>query len=399
MAPYDLHYQPKDLIPNAVYMASDPELSIEEKETIKGVVNIFSPADNRELCRACGWNHKHELCSSYLPRLRVSHTRENSGLWTMGNDWVVWDRTDEECGNDYMTHQFLQKQRTKYIPLVKKMVEFKDEDRRYNFVVMSRAKGIPLENVWTGLSCEEKESYAQQMIAALRELRQFTAEFPQRVDGSPLWDNVIGNCDSRKMCKKVGKTAEDWINNMDEELREGISRQLKTRDKTAIDTRLQEIKKNFPDGAPYVLTHADLNMGNILVHAGKIEAIIDWELAGYYPWWVEIYTSYNRALSDAADELFDVVWRELDLDLDSVMDNLRPVMRAWGRCPVAHTGRTHIWQRPPFCQCQPFGGVIRKHLIDSEEKHFVNYDRPEWPYSRAEWREAYTGTHEEPKQG
>jgi hypothetical protein len=164
----------------------------------------------------------------------------------MGNDWVVWDRPEEECGNDYMTHQFLQKQGTKNIPLVKQMVEFKDEDSRYNFVVMSRVKGVTLESVWNGLSGEEKNSYAQQMIAALREMRQFTAEFPQRVDGSPLWDNVIGNCNSRKKCKKVGKTAEEWINNMDEELREGLLRQLKTTDKTLIDARLQELKVCSP---------------------------------------------------------------------------------------------------------------------------------------------------------
>jgi aminoglycoside phosphotransferase (APT) family kinase protein len=48
-------------------------------------------------------------------------------------------------------------------------------------------------------------------------------------------------------------------------------------------------------------------MGNILVDAGKIVAIIDWELAGYYPWWVEVHMSYFRALATPADELFDAV--------------------------------------------------------------------------------------------
>jgi hypothetical protein len=43
----------------------------------------------------------------------------------MGNDWIIWDRPQEEARNDYMTHQFLQNQGTKIIPLVKRMVEFK----------------------------------------------------------------------------------------------------------------------------------------------------------------------------------------------------------------------------------------------------------------------------------
>lgn len=84
---------------------------------------------------------------------------------------------------------------------------------------------------------------------------------------------------------------------MEEELLEGISRQLRTRDDTVINARLQELKQNFPDGAPHVLTYGDLNLGNILVHKGKIVAIIDWELAGYYPWWAEVFTSYYRAIS------------------------------------------------------------------------------------------------------
>ena len=88
----------------------------------------------------------------------------------------------------------------------------------------------------------------QQIAAMLRELRQFTAEFPQRVDGDPLWDNVIANCGSRKKCIKVGKTTDEWFNNMDEELREGIARRLRTRDKAVIEAHLKftRDKSTFP---------------------------------------------------------------------------------------------------------------------------------------------------------
>jgi hypothetical protein len=109
MAPYDLHYQPKDLIPNVVYLAHDAEPSAEEKETLNGV-ELRYPHDSIDiLCRSCGWHTYNETTSSYLSRLRVQHTRANACLWTMGKDWMLWDRTDEECGKDYMTHQFLQK--------------------------------------------------------------------------------------------------------------------------------------------------------------------------------------------------------------------------------------------------------------------------------------------------
>jgi aminoglycoside phosphotransferase len=378
MAPYDLSFRPGDLIPNIIHGAFGEELSAEDKKKLKTFDSGFRPTEIRDLCRACGWNTKHELASSYLPRVRVEHTRANSGLWVMGNDWMLWDRTEEGTGNDYMTHEFLRKQNTKNILIVKTMMEFADEDGGYKFLVMSRARGIPLGIVWPTLAPNEKEGYVQQMAAALRELRQFTAEFPQRVDGGPLWDNVIANCNSRKRCIKIGKTTDEWFNNMDEELREGIARRLGTRDKAVVEAHLQVLKvhfppfnskydqaltptqQNFPAGPPYVLTHADLNLGNILVHEGKIIAIIDWELAGYYPWWVEILTSHDRSIGDSGHELFDAVWKELGTSLDDIWDKIHPVSDAWRYCPVQHTGKTHYWLRPAFCKCQPFGGEIDK---------------------------------------
>jgi len=246
MTSYDFDFKPENLIPNVVYRENNSKLSADEEKTLQGVISYVDSIEPQTLCRVCGWNSHHEVNSSYLPRLHIEHIRCNTGFWSMGNDWIVWDRPQDEARNDYMTHQFLQKQGTKDIPLVKKMVEFEDENGGYNFVVMSRAKGMTLESQWEELSEESKKTYAQQMVAAIRELRQFTAEFPQRVDGSPLWDNVIGNCSSRKMCQKIGKTAEEWFDSMEEELREGLARILKTRDKTVIDARIQELKVCFP---------------------------------------------------------------------------------------------------------------------------------------------------------
>jgi hypothetical protein len=246
MVNFELDFSPDALIPNLVCRPLNDDgtytpLSAEQAETLKGVSEVYQ-MKRETLCRACGWNTYHECTSSYLPRLRVQHTRANGGMWVMGNDWLVWDRTQEEKSNDYITHQFLQKHGVKDIPLVKRMEEFNDADGKYNFVVMSRARGTPLENAWPGLSQGEKDGYVRQMVDMLRELRSFTAEYPQRVDGGPLWDNVIGNCESRKECIKVGKTAEEWIDNMDEELREGLSRQMRTKDKAVIEAKMQEFK-------------------------------------------------------------------------------------------------------------------------------------------------------------
>ncbi|KAF2848044.1 hypothetical protein T440DRAFT_470630, partial [Plenodomus tracheiphilus IPT5] len=135
-------------------------LSAEDQEKLGNVTSIQTSSAWCVLRRACGWKTQHEQGKPYLPRLRIFHARPNGGLWTRGNDWAIWDRTQEESENDCMTHQFLKKQDMKHVPLLQEMIQFTNEVVRYNFVVMSRAKAAPLERVWGRLSSKERKSYA-----------------------------------------------------------------------------------------------------------------------------------------------------------------------------------------------------------------------------------------------
>ena len=184
------------------------------------------------------------------------------------------DATDAERLHDY---QIASRERHQEHTSSTEMYRFGKGESEFQFTIMSRAKGVPLMAIWEGLPADVKKGYAQQMIATLRELRQFTSPVPCRVDGSTLWDNIIGQC-SPGTCKTIGKTKEEWFDGMSAELRYGLSKRLQTEDKNIIDAALQDIIDKFPDNAPYVLTHGDLIMGNIIVNEGKIEAIIDWKL-------------------------------------------------------------------------------------------------------------------------
>lgn len=228
MAPYDLSFQPEDLIPNVVFSPEGEPLTEAEGKQLGETKRMLSSRSGELLCRACGWTTYHELCSSYLPSLRMFHVRHNSGLWQMGNDWLIWDRPGDWGieTNDYMTYKFLRDQGTKDIPLVEEMYRFGKEGDKFQFTVMSRAKGVTLESVWAELTPEEKRGYANQIIAALRELRQFTAPSPQRVDRSLLRDKIIGQCWPPKMCRAIPDTKEKRLNDIDEEIRIGIEEGL-----------------------------------------------------------------------------------------------------------------------------------------------------------------------------
>lgn len=246
---------------------------------------------------------------------------------------------------------------------------------------MSRAPGVQLEEIWYDLSAPEKAEYAQQVTAALRELRQFTSPVPMRVDGSPLWDNIVGFCPGHHMCNTILSPPSAWLGSIDAELRAGLEARFgATDDAASIDAKLQAIKDNFPPQgtALYVLTHADLNFGNIIVKDGRVTAIIDWELAGYYPWWVERWACRQRAKSWEANELFDLVWAELDLErsddefIESVFKPVGAANAAYSDCPVSHSQSHDIWLRKPFCACKNVGGSVKsRHWGVAEMKHEI----------------------------
>jgi hypothetical protein len=379
----DSHFRPQDIYPDIVFHPAGTDLTAEEKEKVKDVDVWGIP--KTPLCTACGWNTFHQR-SSYIPRLQIFHTRPNEGLWTMGNEYALWDRkTMPGMGNDYMTWKFLKEKEVKNIPLLNEMHRFGRPSDPHHFTVMSQAKGAPLNNVWHKSSPQEKKGYADQVIAAIREMRQYTAPHPQRADGSPLWDNIIGQCKVLKACKEIGKTTDDWFNNLDAELRHGLSRQYGTKDPAVIDAKLQELKNNFPQGSPYVFTHADLNTGNIIVNNGKIQAIIDWELSGYYPAWVERWTMGRRSQGEACMDLYDMVWAELGASDDpeeldkQVYDPVEAVLTAWKYCPTTHSEEDDVWHRPAFCECKSNGGLIRRSHHDAELKHEIDHS----PMARA----------------
>jgi hypothetical protein len=67
--------------------------------------------ERHELCWVCGWTERHQIFSSYCPRVKIFHTRHNMGLWDIAGQWVLRDQpNDASKGNDLMTQMFLHAQ-------------------------------------------------------------------------------------------------------------------------------------------------------------------------------------------------------------------------------------------------------------------------------------------------
>ncbi|KAH6694969.1 hypothetical protein BKA61DRAFT_584088 [Leptodontidium sp. MPI-SDFR-AT-0119] len=361
---------------------------VSEEDQVKraGLIDMFSRSrfedfTKKTLCWSCGWTAEDEMYSSYGSRIRIHHTHGNIGIWEIGSRWMIRDQpNDLSVGNDTMTQEFLRRQPGMTIPILKEMTILSAPTDKVLLTLMTRAQGVRLDTIWNTLSTEQKANYRTQFKSCLEQLQQYTSPIAQKVDGNILDDHLIGYCRHRTSptCKKLGRTTEEWFGNLETELRHGLSNIHKTKDPVLIDAKFQELKDNFPKPEPYVLTHSDLNLTNIIVKDDQIEAIIDWEFAGYYPWWVERYMCW-KGMTNQTNDLFTPIWNEIGMSDDSfaneVWGPVEAVNSAWHQGNtyphIEHPDSGKAWLRPGFCECQPYTGKFNWDLIGGKVDHQV----------------------------
>ncbi|KAK6382266.1 hypothetical protein LTS17_004153 [Exophiala oligosperma] len=349
-----IHFAPDDLD------YTDPTLKFKTLVRADDYTVSLGP-DRDELCCNCGWNTRNQEESSYGSRVRIIHTRDNSAIWTIGTQWILRDQPrDRFLGNNYITLKFLHEQRGLNIPIPQEIRRLGKPTDPIQFTLESRVPGNPLRGFWPTLSQEEKAGYSRQIVDFLRQLRQFTAPRPQKVDGSQLDDVFLAECSSNQPgnCFKIGYSADEWLDNLGPDLRMGLSKIHKTVDPVVIEEKFQELKASFPSCEPYVLTHGDLNLSNIIAKDGKIQGIVDWERAGYYPWWMEQQLFWKQGDSYML-ELLGPVWEELMPEFDPpelIAKKIFPAAKAFGYCDHEHLGIGKGWSKPPFCKCRPVQG-------------------------------------------
>ncbi|EPE35019.1 Protein kinase-like (PK-like) [Glarea lozoyensis ATCC 20868] len=334
---------------------------------------------HHELCWSCGWSTNDQLGSTYGSRVRILMSRHNRGLWALGSQLLLKDIPNDGHGpgNDYITYRWLRSQSGLDIPLLDRMeVLSKPTDKTY-LLLMSRAEGEPLTNLWHKLLPEQKESLRGQLFLILKQLRIFTALGAQDVEGGKLDDLLIGDCPvPRPRYKKIGFTADKWFESLKSELQVGLAKKHKTKDMTIIEAEYQKLKGRFPNPEPYVLTHGDLDFSNIIVKDNQITAIIDWEHAGYYPWWAEHYLCGDVAFGQSSSLLFPVLYRldpGMEARIKDVYNKVLEVRGLWESCKREHPHYHDRWYRPPFSACEPYAGHFLRGVAGGiqEREHTI----------------------------
>jgi tRNA A-37 threonylcarbamoyl transferase component Bud32 len=155
-----------------------------------------------------------------------------------------------------------------------------ETDPQKYLLLMEYIEGDVLRDVWDTMSLEEKEKLVGQLRGYVDELREIGGAFIGRVDSGPCNDQVFESDENSYGPYET-----------EEAFNKGIVGAMRTFSGGIFTEMVVDMVKALPKHK-IVLTHGDIAPRNIIVRDGKIVAILDWELSGFYP----EYWEYVKAL-------------------------------------------------------------------------------------------------------
>lgn len=236
------------------------------------------------LCHNCDWSIELQERTNYTSTIKCFFGQSIRAVWQIGDDYILKERPiinwggDDYMGPDVVTTDWVRENTT--IPVSAEIKYWKDSHS--HFFLMKKVPGESLQTAWPRLNTEEKKKYACEVAEYIAQLRTHTAPKPQTVDGAPARNTLL----------KIDEFIDDSVRVMtlaeDKETWWAYAEKAFTE---RSPSWRESFKARYPNHtAPYVLSHGDLNTGNIMVHDGHVSGIIDWEHAGYYPdWWEYAY--------------------------------------------------------------------------------------------------------------
>jgi serine/threonine protein kinase len=164
------------------------------------------------------------------------------------------------------------------------------QDDGCGVIVMEYIEGVPLDQAWPSYDQAQRSSVLAQLRSYLVELRSVTSNVISSIDGAACCDQFFAT-DSAKYGPYSSQDA--FNEGLVDALREQRVGHQAPYDGGWFHMIAGLIRSLRGNGI--VLTHNDLTPGNILVRDGKVVAILDWEMCGFYPDYWEFVKSYAFA--------------------------------------------------------------------------------------------------------
>ncbi|KAI5464364.1 kinase-like domain-containing protein [Mariannaea sp. PMI_226] len=167
------------------------------------------------------------------------------------------------------------------IPVPEVQNAYRDDESGEVTIIMDFVEGQTLKDAWDEYSEAEQESVISQLRGYMAQLRDFKGDFIGSIDGTACNDQYFS-----EIPEGYGpyKNEQDFNN--------GIVRAMKMDNENGFSEWRCTVWLSVMKDHEIVLTHGDFDPRNIIVQGSKVAAILDWEMAGYYP----SYWEYGKAL-------------------------------------------------------------------------------------------------------
>lgn len=249
----------------------------------------MASVQSQDACPTCDSSEAIRKVCRYESTIKFFDGCHTRGYWSVGSDKILKEMPYQPDTCEMLNQQFV-KDNTQipFAPIVKEWVD--DNSRR--FVLVERAKGQTLEKAWPTLSSSEKESVAEEVAECLQQLRKFQSPRMESLEHKRLHTYLLFFAGHEGVHGPFTTDAEIW--NAFETSLANVPKEM-----------MERLKTHMPRVTPFTFTHAGLNLDNIIVHDGKLSAILSWEGAGYFPVWWEFAAAGIGHTKD------DLEWKRL----------------------------------------------------------------------------------------
>lgn len=165
------------------------------------------------------------------------------------------------------------------------------------YIFMEFIEGEDLEKSWERYNTIEKQQLSVDLKKYMTELRSIPpANYIGSVHGGPVTDVIL-----------EWSTTSKGPFNSEEDFNTTIADTFVAKSKGHVGPYIRSMLNSHKHSI--VFTHGDLRPANIIVRDGRVAAIIDWEMAGWYPdYWEFVKAFYLEGFTtDWATHLLDIL--------------------------------------------------------------------------------------------
>ncbi|KAI1761898.1 hypothetical protein GGR53DRAFT_503716 [Hypoxylon sp. FL1150] len=254
---------------------------LEEKEDLYGQHDssddFIDIGDVQDTCPACTTPYCQAVDSlPFKSSLKLNYNDPEMHSWFIGDKYIMTEAVDTEPSEETdvtlaLAAELLRK--STRVPIPNVVAGWKENGKA--ITIVEQVPGERLYDIWWNLSKDERERIAVEVAHHVDQWRRLKADRISSLSGGGAYHEYL-----------FGRTGQRFGPfRSDEQMWESIQHRLEQKN---VDGDVIQILKDYmPESAPCCFTHGDLSCANILIHNGKVSAILGFDNAACLPAWAE----------------------------------------------------------------------------------------------------------------